>query len=185
MPLIKKKTGGHRDGRITFRSAANHRPHNKVLIFQWSMRTHAYAHTCVSLMHPTLSVLAIREHPRRALSFKGGGPAARDRVNGPDGYSPSGPMAEFTWVQTLLLSRLVRRNDRLAICASSHTTAGQLRQFSSTLSPPAPPPPLSPHLFSLYHPRPFSLASSFLLSFIPVCITVCCAFARRPRDAPK
>lgn len=67
MSLIKKKTGGHRDGRITFRSAANHRSHNKVLIFQWSsVHTHTSIHA--SLMHPTFG-------PRDTRT-----PASRDTV---------------------------------------------------------------------------------------------------------
>lgn len=103
-------------------------------------------------------VLAIREHPRRAIPFSkaAGPPRESPRQRALTSPLTSGPMVEFTWVQTLLLSRLVRRNDRLAICASSHTTAGLLRQSFHPFSPFLPHPslirdPFRSHLPSSCH----------------------------------
>lgn len=83
-------------------------------------------------------------------------------------------MAEFAWVQTRFsFHASYARNDRPAICASSHTTA------KACFANPSIPPSFLPLRF-LSLPRETeretttlflrARLSSFLLSFIPVCI---------------
>lgn len=86
-------------------------------------------------------IFAIREHPHRAIPFKGSRSAARERAWWPATCSwSSGPMAKFAWVQTLLLSRLIRWNDRPAIWRV-------LPHYRRPTPPILPSPP--PTLYSL------------------------------------
>lgn len=68
------------------------------------------------------------------------------RENEPDdrlyGRGRRGPMAKFAWVQTLLLSRLVRRNDRPAIW--------RVLPHYRRPTPPILPSPPSPTLFLVH-----------------------------------
>lgn len=121
MPLIKK-TGGHRiDGRVTFRSEANHRSHNTALIFEWSS-----VHTHRGAFYDSV----FGEHPHRAKPFKGSRSAARE--NEPDDRL-HGCGRRAQWRNLHGCKRFSFHASYGGMTgpqsgASSHTTAGLLRQ---------------------------------------------------------
>lgn len=115
--------------RVTFRSEANHRSHNTALIFEWSsVHTHAHAHTRTA-MHPPRCVRSSRYSNTRIARYRSkvvglprenelddrlhGRRAQWRNLHGCKRFSFHASYAGMTGPQS---------------GASSHTTAGLLRQ---------------------------------------------------------
>lgn len=124
------------DGRITFR-AANHRPHNTVLIFQWSKRTRT--HTSYA-SGPSRD---IREHPRRARYIYTVQRRPRERESTASSTGPWRPRRYSVGAQW----RNLHGCKRFSFHASYAGMTGSQSARPPTLpqaSTPTIPPPFSP-----------------------------------------